>query len=313
MISKQGYNTILGYECLNACLANYMNFYNLDVSTSDIFFGGDGFNISVKNDFYFELESNLYLSNFNFLDNFNFNYSYGKCVENPIDFLRNSILGNKAISLKVSSEFLTYNRVFKQTKNATHFINAIGLEEDKNKIYISDGFVPTKVPTIYQGWVNLDDILRGWEEKKYEVLCMRNFNDSIKCSREQILLKVKEGITRYLYENKIIDKMLKYIRHEFYKKNDISQVILKCNYELKIYGFISSKRFLLSWVDKNLHNDLISSEYSKIIIKWNDFCDMILKFGFNKKYESLKKAEEYADALMEDEAKLLHTLLSQIE
>lgn len=106
--------------------------------------------------------------------------------------------------------------------------------------------------------------------------------------------------------------MLQYIYHEFLSDNDIRQVVLQCNYELKIYGFISSKRFMHMWINENLNNDSIANEYNNIILKWNNFCNLLLKFGFNKKYESLKLVKEYVYTLMEEERILLQKILLEI-
>ena len=174
MISEQGYETFTSFECLNASLANYMRFYNLGITPSEIFFLGDGFNIAAINNPHFHITSNMYISSFNFLDSLKFDYIHDTCITDPMIFLRESILGNKAIVIKVASKYLNYNRVFRQAENASHYINAIGLCE--NKICISDGFVPTREPSSYQGWVSLNDILEGWGEKEYEYLCIQNFH-----------------------------------------------------------------------------------------------------------------------------------------
>ena len=69
------------------------------------------------------------------------------------------------VTIRMVSDFLTYDRVFSQTSGASHFINILKYSKEKRQFFIVDGDIPSAKTSCFSGWVDEDDIICGWEEQ----------------------------------------------------------------------------------------------------------------------------------------------------
>lgn len=327
MICYKEYHTIQGYECLSACITNYFNYLGLLVSGSDIFFGGDGFLITYQKNEKASIGAKLYESNFMFLKNLNIPFQHTKLGESKdvIKFLRKSIEDQQLIAIKVSSECLEHNRVFKQTEGSPHYVNILGYDDINNKVFISDGYVPTFNPTVFEGWVDTNGIIEAWKRMDYEYVKL-DLAD-IKISTDEIhriaITNMKGGIQQYLNPSKqrlsseffgkeAITKLFEDILLMFEMLIDLKSVALDINYQLKIYGFITSKRLILQKLEELKMNTYYLQQYSKIIDKWNQICMLLVKAGISKSKKSLELTLEKVKESVQEEENLLHEILNDL-
>ena len=246
-------NIVQSYECLNSCIVNAINYFGITLSSSDIFFLGNGLQIKYDNSDTPNIGAYLYESNFDFLDRYNYKYKHS--YSNSFDSKRlidDVLLKKKIISIKVSSTFLTYNRVFSQTSDSSHFVNIIG--QDENNYYIVDGYVPTLVPSVFEGYVSKEEILRAWSAKNYEYVYIEEYKD-ISNVKDEANKCFFDSIDYYIYESKstgiysflsMVDDIKKYIQEPNFR-----QIMLDINYKIKIYGYLTSKYYILEKIKEN--------------------------------------------------------------
>jgi len=310
MIFENGYDTIQGYECLNSCITNYFNYYRIPVLGSDIFFGGKGFEISYRLIPKPTIGSRLYESNFKFMEKMMISYEHSKCKNNidAICFLEKCIINEICVAIKVSTEYLEYNSVFKQTQGSQHYLNVIGIDNEKIKFYISDGYVPTYRPTVFQGWVDASRIMLSWSSMSYEyvIVPISDVHINIPAIKNITNINVRCGIENYLATNSHQDivygessilKLIEDLKLRFEKSNDLRKAIIDINYQLKIYGFITSKIYLYEYMI-NIKVGNLSEKYLAIIERWNKICLFLLKVGFAQKSEQYDILYKKIDALV---------------
>lgn len=314
MCSDENYKVQQGYECLSACLSNCLYRNGIEVTGSDIFWIGDGFHIVYKQK-EVEIGTDIYLSNFNFLEKTGIDFKHAFCGDNQKDFIEQSVQ-KKGFCIKVGSSYLDYNRVFAQSDNTSHFVNVLDIRDDE--ILICDGYVPTKIPSTYIGWMKKDKLLEAWKSMDYEYVLLLDIKaNTVNDLKKKIKVKMKEGVKGYLdggncrgeYYGK--DAILQFnndVREMFLESNMKEQVI-GLNFQLKIYGFISSKVMLLESMKAYLGETTFKNGYSDIIECWNKYCVLLVKAGFmqkNNAYESVfRKCQEFVDK----ECKLLREII----
>ena len=327
MICYKEYHTIQGYECLSACITNYFNYLGLLVSGSDIFFVGGGFVITYEKKKKSSIGAKLYESNFMFLKNMSIPFQHTNLEESKdvMKFLRKSIEDEHFIAIKVSSECLEHNRVFKQTESSPHYLNILGYDDSTNNVFISDGYVPTFNPTVFEGWVDTNGIIEAWRRMDYEYVKL-DLAD-IKISADEMhriaIMNMKFGIQQYLNKSKqrlsskffgkeAITKLFEDILLMFDMQIDLKTVALDINYQLKIYGFITSKRFILQKLIILKMNECYLEQYSKIIDKWNQICNLLVKAGISRNKKSFELTLEKVNESINEEEKVLYEILNDL-
>lgn len=322
MICEKEYHTIQGHECLSSCISNY--FYNngLALTGSDIFFLGDGFHITYQNNDNMVIGADLYNANYTFCDRYHVTIQHEKCLskESAKNLLKQSILEERKICIKVSSECLKYNKVFKQASGSPHFINVIGIKEQE--LYISDGYVPTYVPSAFEGWVFAEHIMEAWKRMQYEyVILDDNFDNlSAELLESEVKNKIQFGIYEYLNESmvegelyigeKAVLHLLEDLEKVFDENKEVGKLVYNINYQLKIYGFITSKQMLLEKLIFMKYDETNLLEYQIVIDGWNKLCLLLLKAGLSGKKEYFLKMHVKAMILIEKERSILVSIFN---
>lgn len=175
----QGGNCILG----NAC--NAMNYYQLRIQESDLFFWFSPF------------DGNRTLPEL-------FEVLYDVCEgDGWIEFLKHKISTGHPVLVSVNSEVLPYIAMQVGDGLGKHYVNIIGIDEQQRMIYVSDCYVPKYVPTIYEGWVDYSrvkdkDIGHCWSMKREVITFLRN-----SCDKQLIdsfsIYSVLQRIKTFLY------------------------------------------------------------------------------------------------------------------
>lgn len=245
------------YECMNACILNHMNRAGIKINGSDIFFSGGGYPVSYKKGSLTHIVSDGYEANFRFLDQYGLDYKFGRILPEKnslLSFLENS----DAITIRMVSDFLTYDPVFSQTSGASHFINILKYDSDKMRFYIADGDVPSAETGTYLGWLEESDVLKGWEIKCGEIFVLKlpeGLDREKICQRvrEEADSQVNRSIKCYLdgadhfwlsrsTGEKAISRMVKEMG-KYVEKKDFRDITIDANFRLRVDGYIGAKKF----------------------------------------------------------------------
>lgn len=315
--------TVQGYECLNASFVNFLNYKGLSITGGEICFLGGGFLIQRKEGI--GVVSNLYNSYFNALNYFGVKYQQKKELnKEPLEFIKIHIDQGEMLCVNVNAKYLGYHTIFQQAEtDSPHFINVIGYDEQKQSIKISDGFVPTLIPSLYQGWIPILSFMRGWNDKKFEHFCLKKEEKKIDWNEVQLikLQNLIHSTYRYLDSSKMSldhevygeNAIIKSFQYLLEKTTNVKEEIFKFNYQLRINGFFSIKRFTLQALESlQLEPDLCLS-YQNIINEWNNFSLLLIKAGISGKFLTLNKVISKGRKMIEDEREVLCSILSRME
>lgn len=313
-MSRKEVGCIQGYECLSASLGNCLNRINKQITGNSIVLLGDGVRI------YYDpnkkiIGSDMYNSNFRFLDNMSIDYSIDRfdSAETASNNLLLSIEDNKKPIIKLEAGLLDYNRVFKQAGESVHCVNVCEIKDDQ--IYISDGYVPQKEPTTFEGWVSKTMLMEAWGKTGYETLLINNpdvvknydFTNDIKKEFIRSLSEYLSGEndTKKFYGKDAVEQLFSDLIGSI-EEISIEQIIT-INYQLKIYGFIS-----LKWILYDIMRDIGSSfceEYRNHITGWNTICSLLLKYALGKRYNKMNSLYENVKECNNQESELLKKII----
>ena len=214
----------------------------------------------------------------------------------PYLFLKKCVDQEKMIILVVNADELNYDYAFKQSRGWIHCFNVIGY--DKDNFIISDGYVPSRVPKVYEGSISFDIVIEAWKKKrfKYYLIELDDFKNKDFSNSMLILKKVKESLENFLYVDskdsfkgfQAFYRLLEVIETNYNYESfcDLSKEIVK---NLKTYGFISMRVSLLSII-KELKLPLnIYEKYSCVLQKIDLFCLLLIKLGFSRSNSDYKK------------------------
>lgn len=306
------------YECMNACILNHMNRAGIKINGSDIFFSGRGYPVSYKKGSLTRIVSDGYEANFRFLDRYGIDYKFGRVSPEKnslLSFLENS----DAITIRMVSDFLTYDPVFSQTSGASHFINILKYDSDKMRFYIADGDVPSAETGTYLGWLEESDVLKGWEIKCGEIFVLKlpeglDQKEFCQCVREEANSQVKQSIKCYLdgtdhfwlsrsTGEKAISCMVKEMGR-YVEKRDFRDITIDANFHLRVDGYMGAKKFLLEKLWEQGKTKLVE-EYKALIDRWSKWCMLLLKSGLVAMPESFSFVKQRMEELVQQEHHIL--------
>ena len=320
MLYSKNFKTILGYECLSACLSGYLFNRGINIDGSDIFFLGDGF-VSEYEKEKMIYRVNTYNCNFSFLQKYEIQYHYGtKNLQNEACFfLENCIKSERDIIIKVSSNCLKYNRIYNQPNGSPHCISIIGCKE--NFFYISDGYIPMYNPVTFNGWISQKDIIEAWrKENFFYILLPESYGTLMELKRTNVNVlvsqKIKEGIDNYLFYNRLncnsyfsgisaLNAFLNDLISYADRTNNFKKLMFDINYNLKLYGFISYREMMLNELCKISMDYCIINKFRNIVEKWKKWCLLLVKLGVLNKKEMLNDFIKETQKIISQENKVL--------
>lgn len=133
-VTSQGHNCILGN------VYNSMKYFQVDVSEQDLFFWFSPFDGDRNLPEVFE---KLYEDK-------------GECRWQ--EFIKKSLNDGQPVIISINSKVLPYFKVEVGDSSVKHYINIIGIDEDREQLYVSDSYIPTYIPSTYEGWVDYSEI-----------------------------------------------------------------------------------------------------------------------------------------------------------
>ena len=311
-------DVVQSYECLNAGLTNFLRIWGSKVAPEEIFFIGNGFCFRVENRKGFKrLVSDAYKSSFYYMDKMKIRYihKFLEDISNPGQFVIDAILNRHFISLKIRSDYLTYNKVFMQTV-ANHYIDVIDYNEERNQLYIVDGNVPTMIPSSYAGWVDMDTIIEGWKWTNYEYIeffCPEHLPETLDT---QFVSAIIDQLNGYLLKNSVETGanaiVLLFEQISELQGDELAKTAKEINYQLRVDGFFASREYLLNGLTRYDGFDELIQEEENILQKWNLVCMMCIKVSISKKPEEITKLIHFVRSLVKMEKNVLCEVVNKL-
>ncbi len=321
---RQNYTTVLGFECLNSCIYNHIFNIGCSIDKSDIYFIGDGIRFSKKASINpLRIATNMYESNFAFLKKANiyFKYEKAKGKQEAIALLLESIKSGSFLCIRVGTELLVHNPVFQHVINTPHFINPIGVDLNNDLIYISDGYIPSQHSTTFEGWTDFTAILNAWQSMDYCYMLLYSLdklaeNESTikKVAKQRFKNAIAQYINNYDKENKnqfSVNKLLNYLMSSFYRNqhDSFNELILKINYQLKVDGFLTAKRYVLDFMGSYKEYENYFNKYQEIEKAWGHIDKHLIKIGITNEGKHLHDFINKVQDLCESENEIFKTII----
>lgn len=318
MSLPNNYITYQGYECLNACLVNYLRFMNCRISGSDIFFIGDGSGFIYKKN---EEENRRIVATRQYEANYDF------CRKVGIDYSIHSVKGEskeaalevmtqqkKCVIIQTSTLFLTYNPIFLKGEGF-HFLNVLHVDRKSGMMYVSDGYVPTVRPSIYEGWVPTADIMSGWQRTdnwafSINTVPIERIETELENVYDYMVHSVRtyiEGDGKNMPDNKRLCEYVDSVLNEADNSNVYGKEMSNLHFNFKANGFFAYKYYILDQMQRARLE--ISQEYAMLIKKWEAWFMNIIKLRAAYHAERNQRSYEKFLYLTEDEERILRKLL----
>lgn len=308
-----------GYECLNACILNWLHYSGVIVNSSDIYFASEVDHLKF-NDITEELSINAYEKNFSFMDKYCVTYKMcNSTKDNCIDQLNKIVANNNHIILKTCPEKLGYTNAFSLNRDAPHFINVLDIKED-GKILILDGYIPTLNSTTFIGYIDFEDFLEAWAEREYEYILLDNLEElNTEKIKNEAVENFKNTIKNYCIESEKFtdynfgDEVLK-LFYCFFNRVKIQDIPTE-NYvedfffKIKVFGFMIEKQMVFQKLQEG--SSEIAKKYERLIGKWNGILLFTRKAIYTKKNTQLDQIYEKICEVVIEEKRLFEYALSQ--
>lgn len=319
MIKDKGYKTHIEYNCLDACISNYLNFKGIKTSGLERFFLGDGYQLFFNKASGYQIHNTGVSGTFNALKKMEIPFRIKYINQNACESLVEMIYKEQMIIIKVPIGVLDYNNIYNQGNiYATHFINPIGIKG--KDLYISDGFVPTKKTDYFQGWVDFEKIVEGWIYKKnYCIILEENPKRNKGLNYGFLEERVKENIDRFQKGGKIgnefigitaIEKFRDVIKEGISNNNLGKEFFLSANYYIRFYGLLSGRKYLAAFVNNLGTESYVISVINSVIENWEIISILLLKLAYDHKVRSCDNLLQRFDRVIELEKKVVKLFLN---
>ena len=323
----------------SACFINIMKYNNLDIEESDVFLLGDGlttqYRKSIKDDSDTILTCNVHSSVLKF------------CCDSKIKVLikenldsedyKNDMLyylsQNMPVTIKVDPGYLKYSPIYSNGFGLTHFVNIIDYDSKIDSVLLSDGFIPTFPPSVYQNWYDYKLIQKSGSLKNHFYIIFdmggleddRLFHNRVK---ENYCKKLRANLIGYLngYEDSNFAYGIQALRR-FSEDVPIllellgerfSDWMFKLNYNMKIYGLVSGKTLLYKALERLNHimnSDMVhmlSDELMEAANEWNKISMLVVRTGVRRNKESLMHLSDRIKAVISREERVYNKILTCI-
>ena len=328
------YQTYKGIECLNSCIYNYIFNKGFDISRSDIFFLGQGLDITYTGHPGDKMiYSRQYESNYAFMREFMpdtvCDNIIGKSTGYMSEFLRKNVSDNEGISdnknmiIQVSSTRLPYNKVFSENDIISHFINVLKYDGINRMYYISDGCPPVMTDMVWEDWISEDALLDNWESMGGKYIILNFNNNKLDTIKNKSAEEFKSQLKAYLRGKNILIKS----RYKGYKSAitlfkdmlplfennvlDINQLVININRQFKINGFLQAKEFILDKAKALNIEGKICEEYTDIINEWNKQMMLFIKAGISNSPDKFRLLIKDIECLTDRELKVLERMYAE--
>lgn len=130
------FETAQGYNCILGNVSNSMKYYHIDVSEQDIFFWNSPF------------YSDKYMRKV-------FERFYEDRGDSTwTEFAAKGLSEGKPVLISIDQKVIPYVKYDMGDDSIRHYVNIIGIDLHEHKIYVSDSYVPTQIPSTYEGWMD---------------------------------------------------------------------------------------------------------------------------------------------------------------
>lgn len=299
MIYKKNYVTKSAVDCFSSCLLSYLNYIGIAFSLEEAFICGGGLKLRYKPDdnnylIAEDMVTDIYIKA---MSAYGIPILFDYCKDEHYNFIVECASNESMLMLRLSTSDITYHTVFQQNAEMGHFINIIGYDKDTDKVFISDGYVPTRIVSTYEGWIDINTLIHIWRKKGFAYAVL----DITKSNRNS----VKNGIDNFNYMDLFCKELNGYVNGSFcrdrqlYTGNaavnafakklinlcdlspeEIADKTYKMVYNIKILGFSISKNCILKVLQRNKFLNCYEEKYQNIIKDWDKLLLYILKIKY---------------------------------
>lgn len=296
-----------GYDCLSVCVTNSCRRYGGDFFDEELYFS------SGVGEICFDKSRKVLFSNLHGLLKEKIKKAGVKqlCEKNieqgkPCRYLRRFIRNGNIIVLCVQTGALTYRNIYFQNYSIGHYICLSNYSEESNKFYVLDGFIPNDDTSVFEGWVGADEILRAWKETGYVHYIFSDNKTIVDVSKNYVNLNFEKTVEHYLDSYTLND----IVTGEKAITEFIKQLTLENNFEnvvnqLKIFGFITCKRYILVMLKKSNNLQEMVDDYENIVNSWDTFCLKLFKMYITNRYGELDSTLLFAEEIIRKEHDVL--------
>lgn len=295
--------TVPGYDCYCNALCNCNLYFGGHISEVNYSFAA-----GIKSIYYDKVEKKIFMNTHKCITIFvkDLGVSYIKDVkftrEKAREYITNLLNNKKVVLCGLKSTLVKYRKNFRNTNPVHHFVVILDYDADSKDYYISDGYVANEKENIYEGWIQEEDLFIAWEatlfyhiiygkenaiEKDYDELAYNNFvltiDAYLSSNQDERGIFGEEAVREFISELSVNDDIMKIIT------------------ELKLFGFITSKRYIKQMLHKQEKYKIEEEEYGRIIDKWDLFCLKLLKVCISNNYSRLEKCKQLAFEIMKEE------------
>ncbi|MGX7149750.1 hypothetical protein [Enterococcus ureasiticus] len=283
------------YECLNSSLVFSLNSLGIIINPSDLYIIGEGYDFCYSSNYLgANQKKNSYLA-LNRLDIYFNEFRVSKSnFKNFISYM--STKSTYSLIIKVSSIIICCYSNIKKISDNTHYINIVGISEDKKKIFIHDGFIPDLQHSTFVGWIDIEVLFSNSSEILTGLLISK---PSHKIDVNKLTVEMFPKVISKLVKNPLTIKHLK----NYLEINSLTNL----NYDLRFYGFIASRKFIRDYYATLYYKEFYIDKADEIIKAWDAFCLFILKMSIRDNKNLSLILSKYTPVL-EKESKLLNKI-----
>jgi len=248
------------------------------------------------------------------------------CETNPKDFLISAIKSEKNIMILLDTSKLSYNKVFTRNEATGHFVNVIGYRN--NQVYISDGYVPTRVLSIFEGWISIEALLDIWSvygyyyieiaitdiEEVNKIISNQNMISTIKLDLQHYLNGGVDNNTGLYHGISAIHNFQRYLEYVLkHEGKELEKFLYRLVYNFKIKGFFIGKNCIYNLIINIFPDDnVIEKEMQENIRNWNITMLKILKIRFEPSNEYIGRLKNIICVLIEKEINTYRKIIDRM-
>lgn len=304
---------VKGYDCLSICFTYAENLLNNSIDDYQVYFSFGIRKVGYKEG---KLNSN---SHGNILDNLNL---YGierktkdvfEKTETPEEYIKRICEQKKCLILCANTKRLSYRNIFVHNASANHYMCVKDFDENAQKIYIYDGSVTADEEDPFEGWIEWQEVLPAWEDTGFDHFIW----DKSHMDREKIADNVRDSFIGTLNHYLNSESKDGFVRGEeairtwvktISDQDDMDQLL----HQLKVVGVITIKQYILLYLEHEMEDSIWVEQYRGIVEGWRKLCMLLFFMKLRKRYDALAKFKNEAEALLNEENRILQEVCKNI-